>query len=25
MKSAAEIIATDLDLLSHQLEAEFDA
>jgi len=25
MKSATEIIATDLDLLSHQLEAEFDA
>jgi dTDP-glucose 4,6-dehydratase/UDP-glucuronate decarboxylase len=24
MKSAAEVIATDLDLLSHQLKAEFD-
>jgi UDP-glucuronate decarboxylase len=25
MKSASEVIATDLDLLSHQLRAEFDA
>ena len=25
MKSATEVIATDLDLLSHQLRAEFDA
>jgi len=24
MKSATEVIATDLDLLSHQLRAEFD-